>query len=394
MVEVGKNVLIMQLGETSVTMNVGLNALIKSVLNYDEIEDVLGCIDGMYGLLNGEFVDLASQSQKTIQNLIHTPGTALGSRVADYSDEEYARAAEVIKMGNIGFLFVLGDENSVEFCTNLERAVKTLGHDLRLIMIPFSMYNSLPLTDHCLGYGSAAKYIATLLNEVVAVRRSSHGVGVVTVIEFEGCVDQWLLCSTSLVRRSSNSSSAPHVILTGFFNEQTFINKVQKTIRECGECVIVTGGNLVNRAGENLSIDTSVGKYIKRVIQNNFELEVDFVSLADWGFVPSTVLSAVDVEETVACAQRATEMAIERMVTGKMIILLRTEGTKYTSEISCVDIANTLGKKKEFPEGWYNNEEENVDAQFFKYAAPLIAGENIANYENGVPVFAKLRQLR
>ena len=388
------NVLIMQLGGPSAVINVGLNALINAVLNYDEVEDVLGCPDGMCGLLNGEFVDLASQSQKNIQSLLHTPGPALGGRMADYSDEEYVHAAEIIKMSDVRFLFVLGDEDSAEFCIELEKAVKAIEHEFRIVLIPFSMNNLLPLTDHCLGYGSAAKHLATLFNDVVMSRRSQHGTGVVTIVEFKNCENLWLLGSVSLIHKRGDFSCAPHIILAEVFNEQVFVNKVQKTIRENGECVVAVGGRLTNRAGENIFSDISAGEYVKRVVCNNFELDVDLVKLSDWEFIPSVILSAVDVEETIACAQRAAQMAIEGMVSGKMMILLRTESAKYTSEISCVDIANTIGKEKEFPEGWYDQEEENVDASFSKYAAPLIVGEHIASYEAGIPVTAKLRQLR
>lgn len=394
MTELSGNVLVMQFGGMSAVSNVGLNALINSVLNYDNVDDVLGCIDGMYGLLSGEFIDLASQSQKNIQSLMHTPGAALGGRVADYSDEEYAHAAEILKMSEIKFLFVLGDEGSAEFCVKLEEAIGTLGYELRLILIPFSSCNTFPLTDHCLGYGSAAKYIATLFNNVVLTSRSQHGTGVVTIVELSGCSDLWLLGSAALARKRYDSQGAPHIILANVFDEQIFINKLQKTIRANGECVIAVGDNLANRAGEYIASGISTGEYVKRVVQNNFELDVDLIQLSDWKYFAGVILSMTDVEEITACAQRAAKMAIEGMVSGKMIILLRTEGAKYTSEISCVDIANTVGKKKEFPEGWYNSEEEDVDISFFKYAAPLILGEHVANYESGIPTYAKLRQLR
>ncbi len=391
MAELSGNVLMLQLGGASAIMNVGLNALINSVLNYDDVEEVFGCLDGMYGLLSGDFIDLASQSQKNIQNLLSTPGAALGGCFADYEDADYLRAAEILKMKNIRFLFILGDENSAEFCVKLEEVIRSLKYEMRLILIPFSIQNSLPLSDHCLGYGSAAKYIATLFNDIVFSRKAQQGTGVVTIVELKGCDNLWLLSSTALARKRSDSQNAPHVILANVFDEQILINKIQKSVRENGECVIVVGKNLTNRAGSSTLSDISAGEYVKRIIQNNFDLDIDLISLSDWCYIPSMVLSAVDVNETITCAQRAAEMVIGGMVSGKMIILLRTEGIKYASEVSCVDIANTIGKKKDFPENWYDFEEGNIDVPFFKYASPLIAGEHFSSYESGIPSFAKLR---
>lgn len=390
MVELSGNVLLLQIGKPTPVTNVGLNALINSVLNYDSVEDVYGCLDGMSGLLVKDFIDLASQSQKNVQNLLWTPGAALGSAVISYTQEDYERVVEILKISNIRFLFILGDDNCVNFCAELEKAINKLNYDVRIILIPFSMDNSLPLTDHCLGYASAAKHIATLFNDVTTYEMSLYGSGVVTIIELVGCENLWLLNTTALIHRRSDSQKS-HIILANVFDEQILINKIQKSIRDNGNCVVVLGKNLTNRARKNILDGKSVGKFVEQVVKNNFDLNVNLVSIHDWYRVPSTILSAVDVEETIACAQKAVELAVENAVSGKMMILLRTEGTKYTSEISCVDICNIVGKRKEFPEGWYNFEETNVDYSFFKYALPLISGEQFASYDAGIPTFSKIR---
>jgi hypothetical protein len=102
-------------------------------------------------------------------------------------------------------------------------------------------------------------------------------------------------------------------------------------------------------------------------------------------------IAATDSAETVSCARHAAELSIGNMVSGKMMILLRADSQKYSCEVSCVDIANTIGKKKDFPGGWYSNGEAAVDVSFFKYASPLIVGEVYPAYDAGIQTLAKLR---
>lgn len=386
------NVLLLQIGDPCSLMNVGLNALVSTVLNYDVVDDVYGSLGGMHGLLTGDFIDLASQQQKNIHNLLFTPGAALGSCVVTYAETDYLKAVEVLKEKDIRFLFILGDSNSRECCVALESAANKIGYDVKLMLIPFSFENSLPFTDHCLGYGSAAKYMASLFNDVVVSERSKQAAGVVTIVEFSGCDNLWLLNSVAMARKKHDSYyHAPHLILANIFDEQILVKKVHECIHEIGHCVIVVGNKLTNRAGDNIIGTRSAGEYVKYIIQANFDIDVDLVTLYDWMRMSCMTLSVVDSSETVACAHRAVELMIDHKVSGKMVILLRTDGLKYASEISCVDIINTIGKQKEFPEGWYNFEEINVEASFFKYVSPLIIGEIYQIYDLGVQSFAKLR---
>jgi 6-phosphofructokinase 1 len=385
------NALLVQLGQPSTLMNAGLSTLVSSILNCEAVNDIYGCIDGLAGLTAGTFIDLAAQQRRDVSNLAFTPGAALGSRVMEYSDREYGDIVSVLSEKNIKFMFVLGDEKSGECCMRIEAAAAKSGHEMHLMLIPFSPSNSLPLTDHCLGYGSMIKHISVLFANVIAHVQSTQSPSSVTVVEFSECKNAWILGGVALAKKYYDSPRAPNLIFTDLFDEQTLVSKVHKCIHENGSCVVVVGGALRNRAGESVTGEYSPGEYVKFIIGANFEIDVDLVVLADWMRTSCMTISGIDFAETADCAKRAVELVFDSAISGKMMILLRSESIKYGCEVSCVDIANTLGKEKNFPENWYSSTDAGMDPSFFKYASPLIAGEIYPTYEAGIPTLAKFR---
>ena len=369
------NVLILQVGVPSAVTNVILAELTKKSLNYDCIEEVLGCIGG-----------------KTIANLVGTPGAILRSvKSIQKTDYEPERMISVCEKNNIRYLFVIGSVRSIEICQKLENAAKDAKYELKLILVPTCDYNSIQLTDHCLGFGSMAKNIAIVTKNVITNIQSQQTDGAVTILEFSDCDDDWILSSSSLARLRKDSSDAPNIVLLSRFDEETFVRNVHALIKDIGSCAVVVGNRLCDANGTQIHAETTAAEHVKMVAESNFDVEVDLVTLSDWKNVPSMVLSQTDVHECELCAQKVLEFSVEMGISGKMMTILRTDAQKYTSEISCVEIGNVSFNKKCLPSEWYSYDEMSLDVPFFKYASPLIAGEVFPQYESGVPVFAKLK---
>jgi 6-phosphofructokinase 1 len=215
----------MQPGRPSALMNFGSSALVNHVLNYDAVEDVYGCIDGFVGLMKGNFIDLAAQQQKNISNLSFTPGAALGSRIVECSNEDFGKIASILMDKNIRFMFVLGEEESIKHCLSIGEAVAKIGHEMRLMLIPFSADNTLPLTDHCLGYGSLIKHVSSLFTSVVADAQLIQSSGSITVVELSKCDSIWVFCGIALAKKRPDSNMAPHLIFTDLFDDQKLVKK-------------------------------------------------------------------------------------------------------------------------------------------------------------------------
>jgi 6-phosphofructokinase 1 len=389
MIELSGNVLILQMGTPSAVTNVILAALIRGSLNYGCIEEIYGCVGGIQSLLNEQLLDLAGIQQKNVSNLVGTPGAALKSPPCDNFDAP--KIAEVLQKHNIRYLFVVGTSSICEQCLNLEAAAKKIEHDMRTMLIPTSAHNNMQLTDHCLGYGSMAKHLATMGKNIVANVQSVQTNGAITILELKGCDNAWLISSLALARLRKDNPEPPHLVILSNFDEGTFVKNVHQTIRNVGNCVVVTGSTLATVKGESIDVRGGVAEHIEMIAKANFDVQVDAIGLSDWELTSCMTLSGTDVAEAELCAQKALELAITVGTSGKMITLLRSDGNKYSSEINCVDFENVSAKGKEFPESWYVYEEMALDVPFFKYAAPLIAGEVNRTYENGLPCFAKLR---
>ena len=383
MTDLTGNVLIMQLGAPTVVMNACLSALVTEVLNFDCVEEVYGSKDGIDGLIEGKLIDLASTPQKTIKNLHHTPGAALGSIVRDISKEGLNLAFNTIKEKGIKFLFVIGDETAVGCFQKIDEFASDNNVEIKTIFIPFSANNLLPLTDHCLGYPSMVKQLACTVKSIIAENRLNVRTGSVSIIELRDCNNNWLLAGATLCRARFDSSLPPHITLLSDepCDEKFLLQTVRETMVSEGNCVILSGGNVVLGSESN-------GNSLADVILNNFDVCVNVYKISDWKNSSMRIISGVDASEAAECAKRAASMLMSFGVTGKMLTLLRSEGIKYSAEITCVDIANVAGKIKTFTNNLYDSEALRIDSPFFKYCLPLIEGEVVTTYEAGLPTFA------
>ncbi|MDR1433425.1 MAG: 6-phosphofructokinase [Puniceicoccales bacterium] len=389
MKELSGNVLILQMGRPAAVTNVILAALIRRALNYDCIGEVYGCVGGLQNLLSGQLIDLAGQPQKSIANLIGTPGAAL--KVLPHDAVEMAKVSEILRKYDIRYLFAIGDSSVVGQCKNLDEAAKRIGYEVRVMLIPTSATNAMQLTDHCLGYGSMAKHLAVMAKSVVADLQSIQPNGAITILELRGCTNEWLISGPTLARLRRDSSEAPHLTILSKFDEGMFVKNTHQTVKDVGNCVIVVGDRLVNVKGENLASQRSAAEHVEFIARANFDVQIDKIALCDWEVTSCMTLSGTDVAEAELCSQKALELAVSVGASGKMVTLLRTDSSKYTSEVSCVDLANVSNNRKEFPDAWYSAETMSLDVPFFKYASPLIIGEVRCYYEGGVPSFSQMK---
>ncbi|MDR1595972.1 MAG: 6-phosphofructokinase [Puniceicoccales bacterium] len=389
MKELGGNVLILQMGKASAVTNVVLAALIKKALNYDCIGEIYGCAGGVQGLLNNQLVDLASQPQKNIANLVGTPGAALKSY--NVGNFDAVKMMESLRRQNIRYFFVMGDHSAIEYCRSVDEAAKKTGYEMRIVVIPMASDNGIQLTDHCLGYGSMAKHLAVIAKTVLACVQSSQPNGVITILEIGKCDNEWLLSALALTRGRRDSLDAPHIVVLSKFEEGAFVKNVHQTLRNVGNCVVVVGEKLTNLKGEKFVTQRRAAEHMEFIAKANFDVQVDLITLGDWELTSPMTLSGTDVCEAELCAQKAVELAVTVGISGKMITILRADGSKYSSEVGCVDLGNVSSGRKEFPEAWYSQDAMFPDISFFKYSLPLITGEARCAYENGIPSFPQLK---
>ena len=188
---------------------------------------IYAAISGIKGFFDEELLDLAEQPAEVIAGLRWTPGAGLFSCRYKVSEEEYPRLVEICKKYNIRYFFYNGGNDSMDTCNKMSLAAEKLGYEMRVIGIPKTVDNDLPITDHCPGFASAAKYLAATVMETGIDLASVATKNKVCIIEAMGRNAGWLTAAAALAKRTPDE--APHLIYLPEvpFDTEQFLKDVQ-----------------------------------------------------------------------------------------------------------------------------------------------------------------------
>jgi 6-phosphofructokinase 1 len=402
MAELAGNCLIGQSGGPTAVVNASVAGIVSEALNHGVIEEVYGALNGVIGLLNEDLVDLAAESQQAIRGLRHTPGAALGScRTKLKKPEDVARALAVLKTHNIRYYFHIGDADSQETAQKIAEAAKADGYELRVIGVPKTIDNDLPLTDHCPGYGSAAKYIATTVRELAFDADATGQGDIVTVVEVMGRNTGWLAAASTLAKRRDHPNDAPHIVLVPefAFDGAKFAEDVRRILKREKHCVVVAGEGLVDKDGNYVAVEGGeaggaaqfggVGDHLREIVETQVGAKVRVARLGVAQRAAAHLVSKTDADEAFLAGQAAVKAAINGE-SEKLVTLVRGDGDHYTCETGLASFADLVGNVKKLPAEWVNEDGISMNFQFYRYATPLIQGEVSVPYENGVPAFVRL----
>ena len=188
-------------GPTSV-INASAYGVIDTALKSGAITQVLGAEHGIMGVLNDRLFDMGQEDPEELRLLKYTPSSALGScryKIADpeLDDTDYKRILEVFKKHNVRYFFYNGGNDSMDTCNKINQYMQSVDYECRVMGVPKTIDNDLFGTDHCPGYASAAKYIATSIMEVY---QDAHvyDKGMIVVVEIMGRHAGWLTAASAL----------------------------------------------------------------------------------------------------------------------------------------------------------------------------------------------------
>src|SRR6185437_10254367 len=154
------HVLIGQSGGPTAVINASLVGAIHEAQRLDAVQGIYGARNGIEGALNRRIIDLRRESAATIDALLHTPSAALGSCRYKLQPDDPARVVDLCRELNIRYFLYIGGNDSADTAHQIAQTAAEMHYDLRVIGIPKTIDNDLPITDHCPGYGSAARFIA------------------------------------------------------------------------------------------------------------------------------------------------------------------------------------------------------------------------------------------
>ena len=409
MSELEGNCLVCQSGGPTAVINASLAGVIEEALNHECIEEIYGGLNGVLGLLNEDLVDLASESQQTIRLLKSTPGSALGTcKFAFKKEEDLERALEVFSAHNIRYFFYIGDSESMALLDQLDALAKSRGFEMRIIGIPKTINNDISGTDHTPGYGSMIKHVATTVREMACDNESIGEGDYVSILEVQGRNSGWIAAGSALAKRRDEPHDPPHIILLPeiAFDPDKFVADVQKVLSREKYCLIVVGEGLVDLDGNYVSAKASstdafghvqlggTGEFLRGVVETRLGVSARSCKFGVAGRAAAHNASQTDSEEAYLAGSAAVIQAVENGKSGKMITLQRAEADSYKCETGWVDLVDVPATSKQLPPEWINDDGISMNFPFVKYATPLIQGEVDLTWENGLPVFAKIKGAR
>lgn len=404
--ELTGNVLVAQSGGPTAVINASLAGVITEALNHEQIEEIYGSLNGVVGILNENFIDLADESQQTIRGLKQTPGSALGTcRYKLKKSQDFDRILEIFEAHNIRFFFYIGGNDSQDTASKISKLAQERGYELRVIGIPKTIDNDLAITDHCPGYGSVIKYLATTVREMACDHEAMGQHDFVSVIEVMGRNTGWIAAGTSLAKNRENPSDAPHLIYLPevAFSEEKFLQDVQMVLKKNKHCTVVVSEGIVDQEGNYVGSSASTatdsfghkllsgaGEYLRNLVEQQLGAKARACKLGINQRAAAHSASLTDNDEAFRCGQKAVTAAIKGD-TDKMVTLFHGEGDTYKCEIGLTELDSVANHVKTFPVTWIQEDGTSVTHAFTKYALPLIQGEVEHTYENGLPKFVKLK---
>ncbi|HET7640799.1 MAG TPA: diphosphate--fructose-6-phosphate 1-phosphotransferase, partial [Ktedonobacteraceae bacterium] len=253
------NLIIGQSGGATAVINASLVGAVEAALAEERIDGIYGMLHGIEGLLKEEFTDLRQQPSSVWARLLHTPSAALGTCRYKLKDEDPERAIAILRQYDIRYLLYIGGNDSADTAHRLALAAQQMNYDLRAISVPKTIDNDLPFTDHCPGYGSAARFIASATMDSAMNTISIPWHYPVKIIETMGRDAGWLAISSALGKR--NESDPPHIILVPEqrFNADRFLKQVDEVYRHLGYAIIVAAETIRDEQGHALGASGQVG---------------------------------------------------------------------------------------------------------------------------------------
>ena len=397
-----------QSGGPTAVINASVAGVVAEALNHNCIEEVYGGLNGVLGILNEEFIDLAAESQQQIRALRHTPGAALGTcRFKLKKQQDFDRVLEVFKAHNIRYFFYCGGNDSQDTADKISKLAQAQGHELRVIGVPKTVDNDLPVTDHCPGYGSVIKYICTTVRELACDNEAMGQNDLVSILEVMGRNAGWIAAGAALAKRRDHPHDPPHLIYLPEtpFSAEKFVEDVRRVLKREKYCLVVVGEGLIDKDGNYVATDSAstdafghaqlggAGEYLKGLVEQQVGVKARTAKLGIAQRAAAHCSSKTDNDEAFLAGQAAVKAAIAGE-TDKMVVLVRGDTDHYTCETGLAPLSEIANGVKKLPTEWINEDGVSMNFQFFRYALPLIQGEVPVPYDNGLPLFARLEKHR
>ena len=382
-------------GPTSV-INASAYGVIRTALDSDVITNVYGAEHGIKGVLNDRLFDMSKEDAGELELLKYTPSSALGScrykmKDPDEDDTDYKRILEVFKKHDVRYFFYNGGNDSMDTCNKISKFMQKSGYECRVMGVPKTIDNDLFGTDHCPGYASAAKYIATSAMEVARDSRV-YNIGQITIIECMGRHAGWLTAAAALA--NTKEPCVDFIYLPEVdFDMDKFIADVTACYKKNGNCIVaVSEAKTAATDGFGHAQLGGLAALLANIVKEKTGAKVRGIELSLLQRCAAHCASQTDIDESYMSGKTAVEEMLNG-VTDKMVGFECDRTNGYVCRAKLFNLSDVANFEKKFPKEWITAEGNNVTEDFAKYALPLIQGETKLEKEDGLPRFARLKKV-
>ncbi|MBR4545114.1 MAG: 6-phosphofructokinase [Oscillibacter sp.] len=395
-------------GPTSV-INASAYGVIDAALKDPNITRVFGAEHGIKGVLNDRLFDMGEEDPKELELLKYTPSSALGScryKIADpdKDDTDYKRILEIFKKYDVRYFFYNGGNDSMDTCNKISKYMQKVGYECRVMGVPKTIDNDLFGTDHCPGFASAAKYIATSCMEVYKDARV-YDTGLVAVVEIMGRHAGWLTAASAL---ATYKGAGPDLIYLPEvdFDMDKFLADVDRVYAANKNCMVAVSegvhyadGSFVSEAKTSATDGFGhaqlggLAAMLANVVKERTGAKVRGIELSLLQRCGAHLASKRDIEESYMSGAEAVKNAVAGM-TDKMVGFECTrDGGVYTCKPKLLNLTDVANTEKKVPLEWINADHNGIEQGFIDYALPLIQGEPDLPKEDSLPRFARLKKV-
>jgi 6-phosphofructokinase len=376
--------LVAQSGGPTAVINSSLLGVIDAALASDQFSQVYGAIDGIEGLLEGLVIDLGRESPETLRALRTTPAAALGSGRYKLRPPDADRLLERLETLGVRYLVYIGGNDSADTAHQLAMRARERDWPLQVAVVPKTIDNDLPLTDHCPGYGSIARFVAIATQDAGRDTEAMHRVDPVKLIEVMGRNAGWVAAASALGKR--DPADPPHLIFPPEqpLEPEGFLDAVQAAHRRWGQVVVVLAETVHTPDGGMLGegereVRDSFGhrrllepsRRLATLVETRLGLRARYDRPGTIQRMSSVSLSAVDVEEAYQAGQHAVA-ALLAGHTDVMVTLLRAPGATYRCTYGLAPLAAIANQEKLLPPEFFPDTDAMPRPGFRAYAEPLL----------------------
>ncbi|WP_066891750.1 6-phosphofructokinase [Clostridium nigeriense] len=401
-----KSLLVAQSGGPTAAINSTLVGILTYAYTQQEkINRVYGAINGIEGVLKEKFIDITKKVKdvQSMELLCNTPSSALGScrykiKNEDRDSDTIKNIIKIFRKYNIGYFIYIGGNDSMDTVSKIsEYCYKNNIKDITVVGAPKTIDNDLESIDHCPGFGSAAKYIATTFSELER-DISVYDTKSVTIVEVMGRNVGWLTAASALSREASGSGPNLIYLCEKYFDISSFLKDIEEELSNKNNIIVAISEGIKDKDGKYISeivqsdsIDSfghkyisGAGKVLENIVRKELGCKVRSIELNLMQRCSGHILSKTDIEESKLLGMKSCQCAIEGN-TGVMASIVRKGNNPYEIELTSVPVSKIANKEKRVPIEWINEKGNYVKEELIDYIFPLIQGEVKIQYINGIP---------